>query len=696
MRNLGQISIRFIKGVGAKRAEAFAKKGIGTIEDFLYFLPKRYEDRTSFTRISCLKEGEVRTIRANVLVSGERRSFRRRGFSITEAVVEDDGSRLSCVWFNQPYLKQYLRPQTQVILYGRAEKYGGRLQMTNPEFELVDGKAGDEPLNMNRIVPVYHHIEGFGQRTLRRMIKQALDEYAQDIRDVIPPPVRSRNMLPDLVPCVRNIHFPESEELRQQAYARMCFEEFLLFQLPLALRKAEKKEKPGIAHAADGALAAEFLRGLPFRLTPDQEMVFEEIRADMAAAQAMHRLLQGDVGSGKTVVAVAAALLAVQGGYQAVIMAPTEILARQHYEKIRGQLAGIRSRQVRAGLLTGSCLQKEREQVELDIRQGRVDLIIGTHTLLEKSVGFRNLGLVVIDEQHKFGVGQRALLPEKGRNPDVLIMTATPIPRTLAITLYGDLDVSVIRGLPPGRKEIKTLYFPGERAADAYALAAEQMRKGRQVYIVFPVIEESLVLDIAGAQKMYEQLSSGIFKGFRLGLVHGRLARKEQEATMRRFKDRDLDCLVATTILEVGIDVPSATCMIVENAERFGLSQLHQLRGRVGRGSEASYCLLIADAATAESAARMEAMVRFPDGFAIAEEDLKIRGPGEYFGIRQHGLNGLRIGNPLTQMHLLKNAREEALNMVKEDPGLVKTEHAGLKERLLQRFPGYEQLMLVG
>ncbi|MGE5308258.1 MAG: ATP-dependent DNA helicase RecG [Deltaproteobacteria bacterium] len=696
MQNLSQVSIRFIKGIGAKRAKVFARQGIGSIEDFFYYLPKRYEDRTRFAPISGLKEGETRTIRGTVLVSGDRRSFRRRGFSITEALVEDDGGRLSCVWFNQPYLKQYLRPQTSVILYGKAETYGGRLQMTNPEFEVVDGKSDDEALNVNRIVPVYPLLEGLGQRSIRRMMKQVIDEYLPDVTDPLPYQIRSRNKLLNLAKSIFNIHFPESEELQGEAFQRLSFDEFLLFQLPLALRKARIKEKPGTAHLVDGPLTDGFRRALPFSLTSDQEKVLSEIKADMASSRAMQRLLQGDVGCGKTIVATFAAVMAMQGGHQAVLMAPTEILARQHYAKISEQLSKIGGGKVRVALFTAAVNQKEREQAQLDLLQGKVDLVIGTHALLEEGVRFKDLGLVVIDEQHKFGVGQRALLPQKGKNPDVLIMTATPIPRTLAITLYGDLDISVIRQMPPGRQEIKTFSFNAEEAGRAYELARGQIEQGKQAYIVFPVIEESSALDIAGAEKMYEQFKAGEFKGFRIALIHGRLKQSQQQEIMARFKARELDCLVATTVLEVGIDVPSATCMIVENAERFGLSQLHQLRGRVGRGTDVSYCLLISDTDTDEAAARMQAMVRYPDGFRIAEEDLKLRGPGEYFGSRQHGLAGLRIGNPLTQMFLLKNAREEALSLIAADPELKAPENQALREKLLQRFPEYEKLMVVG
>jgi ATP-dependent DNA helicase RecG len=412
----------------------------------------------------------------------------------------------------------------------------------------------------------------------------------------------------------------------------------------------------------------------------------------------MQRLLQGDVGSGKTVVASVAGIMAVQGGYQAAFMVPTEILASQHYEKIRSQVSGLKSEKktVKIGLLTGSANKKEKEKILQEIKQGDIDLIIGTHALLEQKLVFKNLGLVVIDEQHKFGVGQRALLPRKGANPDVLIMTATPIPRTLAITLYGDLDVSVINELPAGRLPVKTMLFSEQDASQAYHIAKEQLRLGHQAYIIYPVIEESYALDMAGAKKMYSQLKTGELKEFELGLIHGRLKQSEQDEIMLKFKNKELDVLVSTTVLEVGIDMPNATCMIVENAQRFGLAQLHQLRGRIGRGPFESCCILISNAETEDARARLNAMVKYTDGFRIAEEDLKIRGPGEFFGERQHGLTELKIANPLTQLQLLKRAREEALRLISKDRYLNLRQNILLKAKLLQRFPEYEKFMVVG
>jgi ATP-dependent DNA helicase RecG len=690
-------SIRYLKGIGPKKASSFSEVGINSIEDLLYFFPRRYEDRTKFTSISSLKEGDNQTIKATVIARGEKRSWKKRRFNILEVVVGDNTGKIFCVWFNQGYLKEYFKIDATLILFGKIERYAGRLQMNSPEFEIVS-QAADESLNIGRIVPIYSLPQGLTQRNLRQIIKNALDQYLPQINDTLPYDIRSRNNLLNLAKSLINIHFPDNPDMQKQAYERLAFEEFFLFQLPLVLRKIKRKEKRGIAHKLDGKLADSFISSLPFELTSSQERVLQEIKLDMAKPQAMQRLLQGDVGSGKTVVATVAGMIAIQGGYQVAFMVPTEILATQHYNKISSEFV-VRSselKQVKVGLLTSSANKKEKERINKDIEHGKIDLIIGTHALLEEGVRFKNLGLVVIDEQHKFGVGQRALLPQKGANPDVLIMTATPIPRTLAITLYGDLDISIIKELPPGRLPVKTLYIKEDEKPKAFTIAKHEIRQGRQVYIIYPVIEESYSLDIAGAKKMYGELKSGEFKEFNLGLIHGRLKQKEQDEIMQKFKNNEINILISTTVLEVGIDIPNATCMIIEHAERFGLSQLHQLRGRVGRGAHESFCILVSDVTTLDGQKRIEAMVRFSDGFRIAEQDLKIRGPGEFFGSRQHGLTELKIGNPLTQMQLLKRAREEAIKLLNIDIRLEFRQHVVLKEKLLQRFPEYEKLMLVG
>ncbi|MCK9431138.1 MAG: ATP-dependent DNA helicase RecG [Candidatus Omnitrophica bacterium] len=687
-------SIQYLKGIGPKRKKSFSDKGINTIEDLLYYFPRRYEDRTNFSNISGLKDGEIYTIKTQVLAGGQRNSWRRRSFSITEAVLVDKTGKINCVWFNQPYLKEYLKPGVSLILYGKVEIYNGRMQMNNPEFEFLDSEDVDS-LNIGRIVPIYTLPKGFSQRSMRHLIKGALDEFMPKVKDYLPFDLRSRNNLLNLAQSLINIHFPQDLILQKQALLRLSFEEFFIFQLPLVLRKLKRKEKKGVSHIVNGKLVEDFISRLPFKLTLGQQKVLAEIKSDMASAQAMQRLLQGDVGSGKTVVATLACLMSIQGGYQAAFMAPTEILSRQHYAKITSQLSGLtfNGRKLRVGLLISQ--DKEKERIYQEVKEGKIDLIIGTHALLQEGLRFKSLGFIVIDEQHKFGVGQRALLPKKGNNPDVLIMTATPIPRTLAITLYGDLDISVINELPAGRIPVKTLHFSQQDKEKGFALARQELEHGRQAYIIYPVIEESYALDIAGAKKMFAELKEGGFKNFRLGLVHGKLKTKEQEEVMLKFRNKELDLLVSTTILEVGIDIPNATCMIVAHAERFGLSQLHQLRGRIGRGSLQSFCVLISDAQTDEAKARLRAMVLSSDGFRISEEDLRIRGPGEFFGQRQHGLTELKIANPLTQLQLLKKAREEALRLISEDNNLTLHQHIQLKERLFQRFPEYESFMAV-
>ena len=688
-------SIQYLKGIGPKRAKSFTAKGVNTIEELLYYFPRRYEDRTNFAKISQLKEGQIYTIKAQVLAGGQRNSWHRRAFSITEAAVGDSTGRLSCIWFNQPYLKEYLKVGAFVILYGKVELYNGKLQMSNPEFEFLDS-PDDDVLNVGRIVPVYTLPQGFSQRSLRCLIKNALDEFLPKINDPLPFDLRSRHNLLNLAQSLLNIHFPQDLSSQKQAHTRLSFEEFLFFQLPLILRKLRRKEKIGISHIVNGKLIEDFISGLPFQLTAAQQKVLGEIKTDMSSSQAMQRLLQGDVGSGKTVIATLACLIAIQSGNQSVIMAPTEILARQHYEKLSSQFDRLtfNGRKLRLVLLAGQ--EKQKEKIYQEIKTGKIDLVIGTHALLQEELTFKSLSFIVIDEQHKFGVGQRALLPKKGNNPDVLIMTATPIPRTLAITLYGDLDISVINELPLGRISIKTLQFTQGQRDKVYALVKEELKCGRQAYIIYPVIEESYALDIAGAKKMFAELKNGEFKEFRLGLIHGKLKTQEQNKVMFEFNNKQLDILVATTILEVGIDIPNATCMIIEHAERFGLSQLHQLRGRIGRGKLQSFCMLVSDAQTEESEARLAAMVASGNGFYIAEEDLRIRGPGEFFGNRQHGLTELKIANPLIQMQLLKTAREEAINLINQDARLEERPHQLLKAKLLQRFPEYEKLILVG
>jgi len=691
-------SIQFLKGVGPRRAKTFAKLGIRIIDDLLYYFPKRYQDWRRLLRICDIKEGEVVTVKGRITCSFARPSWRRKGFNIFEATVDDGSGRIQVVWFNQPYLKEYLKPDTLVVLYGKVEGYAGKLQMNSPEFEIIT--EGEEQLNVGTILPVYSLAEKFSQRYFRKIVKEALDSSITRLKDPLPYEIRKKGNFLNLAKSLINIHFPQSDELQKEAYRRLCFEEFFLFQIPIIMRKFSRASRRGIIHNPQSKLLRDFIDSLGFRFTESQKETLNEIIGDMSSARVMRRLLQGDVGSGKTVIALCAALVAIDSGWQVAFMVPTEILARQHYHTITGLVDRFRisttKRKLKIGLMTGGLGRNKRKEIIRWIRQGAVDLVIGTHSLIEKDVKFRRLGLIVIDEQHKFGVAQRALLNEKNVQADTLIMTATPIPRTLAITLYGNLDISTITTLPPGRGKIETRWYPEERRQEVYQLIKSELAKKRQVYIIYPIIDESYTLDLNAAEKMFKELRCGVFSDYRVGLIHGRIKQAEQERVMEEFKAGRIDIIIATTVLEVGIDVPNATVMLIEHADRFGLSQLHQLRGRIGRGQYTSFCLLMGEPKTQEAHLRLQAIVNNNSGFRIAEEDLKIRGPGEFFGSRQHGLSELKIGNPLTQLHLLKFARDGAVRLIKTDPDFTSHQNQELKAVLERRYPGYRETQVVG
>jgi ATP-dependent DNA helicase RecG len=692
--------VQYLKGIGPRRAEVLAKAGILSLEDVLYHFPRRYEDRSHLLPIASLELGKEATVSAEVVSLNARRGF-HWGVDILEVGVADDTGRIFCVWFNQPFLRRYFKIGERVILYGRAELYRDRIQMASPEFEIVGDEAA-ESLDINRIVPVYSLPQGISQKVFRKVVKTVLDHHILRLTEVLPFDIRNRHSLGNIVKSLINIHFPQNDVARLDAYNRLSFEEFFLYQIPLILRKLKRREKKGISFKIDDTLLLAFIKTLPFSLTDFQRKVLEEIKADMRAPFCMQRLLQGDVGSGKTIVAAIAALLAASCGYQAAFMAPTEILANQHFEKLNeffkvlGPKSSVRSPKVKIGLLTSSLKGKEREKTLKDIKNGKIGIVIGTHALIQGGVDFNNLGLIVVDEQHKFGVSQRALLSKKSVNPDCLIMTATPIPRTLSMTLYGDLDVSVISELPKGRKKIETKAFNIDKKEEAYEFVRAQVKCGRQAFVVCPLIEENPKLEVSSAKAIYKEFSQKIFKDLKVGLIHGRLKRDEQEEAMLKFRQGELDILVATTILEVGIDVPNATVMLIEHAERFGLSQLHQMRGRIGRGEHASFCLLLAQPNTEDAQARIKVFVEESDGFKIAEEDLKIRGPGEFFGERQSGLTELKIADPLKQFHLLKSAREEAAKLLNADPKLQARPNVEIKKQLYKRFPEFEKFMMVG
>ena len=688
----GDIPVQFLKGVGPAKAKLLANLGVNTIEDLLYLFPFRYEDRSQFTPIAMVQVGEKQTVAGHVVAVGKRNFYSKtRAFEIT---VGDKTGRIYCVWFNQPYLDKYFKVDQEIVLYGRVEVFKKRLQMIVPDFELIAPE--DRTLNMGRIIPIYPLTKGITQRYLRKTMDTALTLYASQLKDVIPADIRKRHQLQDIAKGIQHIHFPQSSQEQQVAINRVAFEEFFLFQICVILRRHSIIEKKGFAHQIDSSLVTQYAKSFPFTLTESQQRAIEDISVDMKKDRPMLRLLQGDVGCGKTVVAFFGCMAAVKNGAQAAIMAPTEILASQHYENFKRLLSSGTFQDVRLGLLTSRMPKKQKDKLYEQLKSKEIDIIIGTHALLQEMVDFARLSFIVIDEQHKFGVNQRALLSSKGNNPDVLIMTATPIPRTLCLTLYGDLDVSVINQLPPGRGKISTYRFSTQKAAGVYERVREWVAKGTQAYIIYPLVEESEKLDLKAAKESFDHFIQFEFKGLRLALVHGQMDRGEVEEIMQKFKKHEIDVLVATTILEVGIDVPNANVMVIEHAERFGLSQLHQLRGRIGRSPKDAVCLLIADPVTEESKARLEAITQTTDGFKIAEVDLEIRGPGHYFGRHQHGLNELKVANPVTQMDLLMKARSEAGNLIKADSSLQIPAHTVIKQVIKKRYPQYLDMLLAG
>ena len=724
MTSIAETSIQYLKGVGPARAKLFANLGVQTIEDLLYLFPRRYEDRSKLTPISGLKPGEWHTTSGEILSKGGRRVFFNKKH-VFEAEIGDETGRVKCVWFNQPYLDNYFHVGEKVVLHGRVDTFKERMQIIAPEYEIISKE--DEHLSMGRIVPLYPLTKGMGQRYLRKLIAAALQHYSQELVDVIPAQILERQKLKPIKESIAQLHFPDSEVAQEEANKRISFEEFFFFQICVILRRMTLGLKKGVAHKIPPDMETRFLRTFPFALTRDQNKVIAEIKADMMNKRPMRRLLQGDVGCGKTVVAFFGCMVALANGKQSAVMAPTEILAEQHYRtftkyfgakdtrhltldtrktpsrgsfspSVKCQVSSVSfgtSRPIRTALLTSSLKAKDREALLKAIAAGEVDIVFGTHALIEEGVTFKALSYVVIDEQHKFGVKQRALLSSKGQNPDVLVMTATPIPRSLCLTLYGDLDVSTIHDKPPGRGEIKTYHFVGEQAEGVYKRVAEWVvEKKTQAYIVYPIIEESETLDLKAATDMYAHFQKNEFKSFRVGLVHGRLPREEARQVMEKFQRHELDILVTTTVLEVGIDVPNANVMVIEHAERFGLSQLHQLRGRIGRSEKNAICILLGDPETEEGKKRIEAVVKTGNGFKIAEEDLKIRGPGQYFGRHQHGLNELKVVNPLTQLDVLEAARKEAAVLVSGDPKLVV--HDLIRATIHKRYPEYLERVLAG
>jgi ATP-dependent DNA helicase RecG len=687
-----QTALADLPGIGPQRAKLLAKLDLVTIEDALVrHLPLRHEDRSQVIPLGRITVGEARTCAGTI--AGISPPPRGRGRMPLVVTIRDASGFLNCAWFNQPYLARVLKRGQRLIVHGKVQPYGrGPLQMLVKDFEVVeDGE--DEPLHAGRLVPVYPLTEGLTQRPLRRLMKRLVDGWADRLEDPLPDRVRTARGLVALPQAIAAAHFPESEGEQGAARRRLVFDDFFLLEIGLAIRRQREGRRRGLAMNPTGSLVRRLRASLPYSLTAAQERVWSEIRSDMAEPYPMSRLLQGDVGSGKTVVAALAALTAIEAGYQAAIMAPTEILAEQHLMTLGRLLEPLG---VRAALLTSAVKGKARVEAAAAVESGEAGCVIGTHALVQGAVAFKRLGLAVIDEQHRFGVAHRAALRGKGESPDVLVMTATPIPRTLALTLYGDLDVSVLDELPPGRRPIATFARTGSKRRQIYDFLRAQIGEGRQVYVVYPLVEESEDSDLRAATEMAERLQRETFPERRVGLLHGRLGFADKERVMREFKDGVLDILVSTTVIEVGIDVPNASVMVIEHAERFGLSQLHQLRGRVGRGPWKSYCILLAGSTSEEGRRRIEAMTSTNDGFRIAEVDLELRGPGDFFGTRQSGLPEFRVADLLRDGAMLEEARREAFALVQADPKLVAPEHRALRAGLLTRWRGKLDLAGIG
>jgi ATP-dependent DNA helicase RecG len=687
-----QTTLGELPGVGPQRAKLLAKLGLATIEDALVrHLPLRHEDRSQIIPLGRVTVGEARTCAGTI--AGISPPPRGRGRMPLVVTIRDAGGFLNCAWFNQPYLSRLLKRGQRLIVHGKVQPYGrGPLQMLVKDYELVEG-GEDEPLHAGRLVPVYALTEGLTQRPLRRLMKRLTDGWAAHLEDPLPERVRVARGLVPLSQAIGAAHFPESEAEQAAARRRLVFDDFFLLEVGLAIRRQREGRRRGLAMNPAGGLVRRLRASLPYTLTKAQERVWGEIRTDMAEPYPMSRLLQGDVGSGKTVVAALAILTAIEAGYQAALMAPTEILAEQHFMTLGRLLEPLGARAV---LLTSAVKGKARQQAAAAVESGEAGCIIGTHALVQGAVAFKRLGLAVIDEQHRFGVAHRAALRGKGESPDVLVMTATPIPRTLALTLYGDLDVSVLDELPPGRRPIVTVARGGSRRRQIYDFLRAQIGEGRQVYVVCPLVEESEVSDLRAATEMAERLQHEVFPEKRVGLLHGRLGFQDKERVMREFKDGALDLLVSTTVIEVGIDVPNASVMLIEHAERFGLSQLHQLRGRVGRGPWKSYCILLAGSSSEDARRRIDAMTATNDGFRIAEADLELRGPGDFFGTRQSGLPEFRVADLLRDGAMLEEARREAFALVQADPKLLAPAHRALRASLLARWRGKLDLAGIG